>query len=196
MGKYFAIKIFEEDNHGVPTELFAYESKQERWESKFRWTDAKSSEAASRNLRARLKVVLGYTWAEVQRIGFEFGPVSKEEYLGLKKEKEKSISMEKAQQEKYFWMSKFWSMNKDEINIVIENHTVVKEENLFTVKVPIMDAGIDTFIGHYKTQGDNWALVDENDTPLCVFTFRENAEALGSITKRRVVKCFVAKSLW
>ena len=192
--KWFAIKIFEENSKGIPTELFAYESKQERWESDFRWTSAPSIGAAKRNLRARLKEALGCTWSEAQKFGFEFGPVEKEVYLGIKKEK--STSMEKAQQEKYFWMSKFWSMNKDEVNVVIENHTVVKEENLFTVKVPIMDASIDTFVVHYKTQGDNWVLVDENDTPLCVFAFRENAEILGYITKRRVVRCFVSKYLW
>lgn len=188
--KYFAQTIFEEDSYGIPYELFAAESPLEKWQNNLRWTMAVSSDEAKNNIKAKLKNKLGYTWKEVQKISMEFGPVTKEEFIGGYKNKD---NIPKEKESSYV---NLWTSRKDYVNVNIDNCTAIKESSLFTVSIPIMDTNLTKFIEHYKYHQDNWCLVDESNTPLCAFTFRENAEAIGSIMKRKIVRLYVDKSLW
>ena len=83
MNKYFASHIYEEDTFGVPYEHFAAQSAEERWADPLRWTTAASENGAKKNIRAKIKAVLGYDWKSVQSINMVFGPVKKETYFGI-----------------------------------------------------------------------------------------------------------------
>jgi len=83
MNKYFASHIYEEDQNGVPYEHFAAQSAEERWADPLRWTTAASENGAKKNIRAKIKAVLGYDWKSIQSVNMVFGPVKKETYLGI-----------------------------------------------------------------------------------------------------------------
>ena len=89
-----------------------------------------------------------------------------------------------------------WTGRKDVVNVMVDSSTVIKETSLFTTSIPIMDTDLKRFVEHYVLHNDNWMLVDETGAPLCAFTFRENAEALAKIVKRKVVRLYVDKSMW
>ncbi len=185
--KYFAEYIYEEDSYGITFELFAAETPAEKWKNDLRWTMAISVDKARNNIKAKIKNKLGYTWQEVQRIGMKFGPVKRDEYI-------KKVYGEKNEDpNKYI---NLWTSHKDSITVNIDNCTAVKEESLFTVTIPVMDVNLQELINNYKYGKDNWILVDEKNIPLCAFAFKENAEVIGNIMKRRVVRLYIDKSLW
>ena len=84
MEKYFASHIFEEDKNGVPMELLVM-SPEDKWSDNVRWTTAASVAGAKKNIRAKLRTVLGYDWKQVQAVDMVFGPIKKEVYFGIYK---------------------------------------------------------------------------------------------------------------
>ena len=192
--KWFARKIYEEDQTGKALEHFI-ESDKDKWENPLRWTSAKSIAKAKSNLRAKIKDSLGYTWKQVQHVDFEFGPTVKSEFF-------ETDGKPITPAEKKYWSTKIWSTEKDSVNILYTNNgdnwffTATAEESLFTTAVPIMDCNIKKFIESYKHSSVNWGLTDDQNFILCVFAFKENAEALGKIMHRNVVRVHIDKSLW
>ena len=183
--KFFASYIFMEDSIGIPFELFAHENPNERWQNDLRWTSAVSVDEARNNIRAKIKYKLGYTWAEVQRIGMKFGPAKKEDYMSTFSNKDAKPTVD------------LWTSRKDKINVIADSYTVVKEDtSLFPLSIPIMDTSLEKFVEHYLCHNDNWCLVDDKGTPLCAFAFRENAETLGKIVDRAVKRLYLDKSMW
>lgn len=190
--KYFAEYIYEETVKGEPYEHFVA-SKKVKWSEDFRWTSAVSLKKAKQNIRAKIKDMLGYNWEKVQRVEINFGPTEREEYF---KVDDKSKPKTDKKTEFDFWKRNIWTTKKEIVNVVVESHTVVKESNLFTVPIPVMDSSVANLVERYCHKYESFCLVDDQDVPLCAFAYRENANEIGSIMKVRVVRLFVDKSMW
>jgi len=192
--KWFAVKIYEEDQKGKALEHFT-ESDKDKWENPLRWTTATTIGRAKSNLRAKIKDSLGYTWKEIQKVEFIFGSTVKSEFFQTDGKPMKPAEVK-------YWSTKIWSIKKDMINVIVDNkddkyfYNATKESSLFTTEVPIMDCNLRKFIESYKHSSVNWGLVDDENNILCVFAFKENAEELGKIMQRKVVRAHIDKSLW
>lgn len=195
--RWFATKIFEQDKIGIPYEHFASQDRKERWESDFRWTSADNINIAKRNIRAKIKDMLGYSWAEVQKVDMEFTPTTTKAAYIAGIDPEPKI---KQQSESELWMNKIWTVKRDTVFLYTIDMKIMKvtEPNLFTIEIPVMDCTLPILLERWTKGKSAWVVMDSitDRNPYCVFTSEENAMALAKLVNRVVMPANIDKSMF